>query len=357
MNIRERAEVELGIQNVDAFTASFGSKCPDAMQALPKEEFEPAQAAFTEAFEDAAGLTQIDPSKFFIARVKDRVVRREYYRPTPQDEDSFRFAPQALCEVGIIKGRFGVNIEWRHDANFRRDSLTVFPFDDEMKLRLKPGEELSVDWKQGLVSSIELKTHKVENGKPQLHNAFATLNMFGDAQNKGNVNYWKSNWERRFQRVIDLDYLRANPRTRDEMDKSMEIMARTDTGLGDYPYTPINLLHLERNLDDGEITINQINVNSEDANSETGITIERFDSPEREELLDSIFIPEPFNPLALIATIFQRNMLNQPENSPLAYDREWLNQHSIVRELIELKWIRHDIDPLRKFSQTSSDSL
>lgn len=346
MNSRERAEIELGIQDVDAFTTSFRPRGIDVPPAIPKEELEPAQVLFTNTFENTPGITQIEPSKFFVAKIKDRSVRREYFRPTPQEDEEFKFVPQALCEIGLIKGRFGLNIEWRQDANFRRDSLTIFPFDDEMKLRLKPGEELSVDWMHGQVSDIELKTHILVDGKPQLHNTFSSWNFFREAKNKGDVNFWQSDWTRRFQVDVDLDYLRADGELRGEIDEFMDLLTGRDTALGDYHYAPIDMLHLERKRDEDEISIRKTDPRETENGSEAGISIQRYSSDQQDKCLDDIFIPDPFNVLALVATVFPRDLLRSPENSPLVQDRDWLNQHSIVRELIGLKWIRRYADEL-----------
>lgn len=345
MNMPERAEVQLGIPNINALTSSYRYRKFDSPPPFPEGELEGAQRAFAETFGGTPRLTQIDPNKFFIATAKDGAVKREYYRPTSDEGESFKFVPQASCDIGLIKGSFGINIEWRQDANFRRDSLTIFPFDDEMKLRLKPGEELAVDWTQGQVSKIELLTHQEVDGKPQKYKAFSTWNLHEEARQENRVNFWQDNWTRRFQRVVDLEYLRADSQTRRGMDAFMESMARKDPDLEHRAYVPIDLLHLERDRDEGAIIVEQVDADDEEGNVENGIVVKRFESSSQESILDDVFIPEPFDPLALLATIFQRKMLTNPENAPSEVDEEWLNQHSVVRELIKLRWTRRSPDP------------
>lgn len=350
MNIKERAEIELGIQNIDALT-SPSHRLYESAQPFPKSELEGAQKAFAEAFEETPGLTQIDPNKFFIATVKDGIVKREYYRPSSDGDEAFKFVPQASCKVGHIQGKFGVNMEWRQNANFRRDSLTFFPFDDEMKLRLNPGDELSIDWKKGLVSKIKLLTKLLEEGKVNTHHSFTTHNAYEEALQGGNVRFLSDHFSiGRFQRAVDLDYLRADEAKRDEIDSLMNCLVK-NIGPTDFSraYASINMLHLEKDKENGEaIVIEKVGADTDETDAESGIVVKRFESPEQEGILDDIFIPEPFDPLVLAASIFPKEMLLNPESAPLEFDKNWLNYHSIVRELIGLKWARMNPDLRRK---------
>lgn len=300
MYSRERVEQILGINSTTPTGLSLDVSLEKKIN-IPPGELSDAQQSFVDQFGTVTGLTQIDPEKFFIARVTSvskstatRSVERMYFS-LAGNPDSHQFRIQAKLRVGVytkptgerspFEGEFHIGLGWYHGTSFRRDEVKLFPFVEGMTCDLNPLEVLRVRWEKGKLKNIEFNPHMIdEQGKLKEFRGFkASRKEAGEPEIEG----------------YDEDY--------------MELFL---------PGRPWGKLLLDWQDDD---PFNE------------GAVIKRFS---REgQLLDDIFFPDDPQVLQVASAILPKQLASSFSDYPTEFDNDWKNP-VLVKSLIGIGWRR-----------------